>query len=324
MRLDIHTHLVGISGDHGIHLGMNPRWSPTYQFFKWMNGMARDPWDASLDGKLATKFASLVESSDAIDAAVAFAMDGVYDWDTGALDRTRTPFLLPNEYLFEVCAMHPQLLPGCSINPYREDALEELDRCAQRGTVLVKWVPNTQNIDPADTRLVPFYRRMAEHGLPLLSHTGYEHAMKTINQALGDPKRLALPLDEGLTVIAGHAGASGTGWGDKIEYFHDYLAMLERYPNLYGDISAFTVPNRKKYLLEFLEMNKYWDRLVHGSDYPVPPMSFLFWRRIKFGELRRIGREKNPFSKDVLIKRELGVPDDVFHRGADLIRRPVA
>ena len=35
---------------------------------------------------------------------------------------------------------------------------------------------------------------MAELKLPLLSHTGYEHALKAIDQALGDPKRMALPL----------------------------------------------------------------------------------------------------------------------------------
>ena len=67
-------------------------------------------------------------------------------------------------------------------------------------------------------------------------------------------------------------------------------------------------------------MGKYWDKLVQGSDYPVPPMSVLFWRRIRFGELGRIAGERNPFSKDVLIKRELGVPEEVFVRGAELLR----
>ena len=77
--------------------------------------------------------------------------------------------------------------------------MTELERCIERGAVLMKCFPNCQNIDLADRRYDPFWMRMAEAGLPLLAHTGGEHTVPVINAAFADPKLLRRPLECGVT-----------------------------------------------------------------------------------------------------------------------------
>src|SRR6478672_371144 len=57
---------------------------------------------------------------------------------------------VPNDVVLELAATHPEFLAGVSIHPARSDALEELDRCLERGAVLMKCLPNCQNIDCSD------------------------------------------------------------------------------------------------------------------------------------------------------------------------------
>jgi len=100
--------------------------------------------------------------------------------------------------------------PGISIHPARSDAREELDRCLEGGAVLLKCLPNCQNIDWSDRRYTGFLERMAEAGLPLLAHTGGEHTLPVVDARLADPRVLVRPLEIGVTCIAAHCGtASG-------------------------------------------------------------------------------------------------------------------
>ena len=117
-----------------------------------------------------------LDASSAVGRVVLLGMDGVYD-ARGALARERTDFLISNDAVFEAVAADPRFLAGVSINPTRAGALDEIDRCADRGAALVKWLPNAQAFDPADPRCRPFYRRLAERGIPLLSHIGFEYSL---------------------------------------------------------------------------------------------------------------------------------------------------
>ena len=93
----------------------------------------------------------------------------------------------------------------------------------------MKCLPNCQNIDFSDRRYEPFWRRMAEAGLPLLAHTGGEHTVPIVNPALSDPKLLRFPLECGVTVFAAHVGTR-SGLFDP-DYFHDWVAMLPEFPS---------------------------------------------------------------------------------------------
>ena len=123
----------------------------------------------------------------------------------GRLNRTHTDLLVSNTYVLNVAKPYPdEFLAGVSINPQRRDAIEEVARCAEAGSALVKVLPNAQEFDPGSPAYIPFYRALARHGLPLLSHVGYEFSLIGKDQSVGDPDRLRVPLDEGVTVIAAH------------------------------------------------------------------------------------------------------------------------
>src|SRR2546425_8423844 len=79
-----------------------------------------------------------------------------------------------NDYVLRIAHAYPdRLWPGVSINPQRRDAIEELDRCVEAGAKLVKVLPNTQGVDPANPRDLPFYKRLARHKISFLRHVRY-------------------------------------------------------------------------------------------------------------------------------------------------------
>src|SRR2546425_6630961 len=169
-------------------------------------------------------------------------MDGVYD-ASGVLDAGKTEFLVSNDYVFRIAHAYPdRLWPGVSINPQRRDAIEELDRCVEGGAKLVKVLPNTQGFDPANRRYLPFYRRLARHKIPFLSHVGYEIVLTGQDQSAGDPNKLRVPLEEGVTVIAAHGCSNGLVAYEP--YYPTLLDLVRRYANFFADVSALTLPNR--------------------------------------------------------------------------------
>lgn len=298
-RADIHIHLIGGEED-GCYI------SKSLTERLWSRFLA--PW-ISPAGRTARgyvdRLAAYIRESP-IETGVILACDAAYD-SRGERDPD-TEFYVPNDYVFRVARQHRQLLPGVSIHPSRRDALEELERCLGLGAVLVKWIPNSQNVDPSDRQYAPFYRRLADSGMPLLSHIGHEFTFRSRNQNLGDPKRLRLPLEEGVTVIAAHCGISYGGL--SIRYLKDWLEMIRRYPNLYGDLAAYSFGFAAMRLKRLLRDGVAVTRLVNGSDFPVPPLRGL----------QDLLRRNNPIARDYEIKTKLGVPESVFHRGYQLLR----
>lgn len=249
-----------------------------------------------------------------LDAAVILAQDDVYD-ETGKRMDCGT-FYVPNEYILGLCRQHPQLLPAASIHPARADALDELERCLAGGAVMLKLLPNCNNVDCNDRRYQKFWERMAAAKLPLLAHTGGEHTLHVVRPDLQDPRVLELPLQCGVTCIAAHMASKG-GVVDK-DYFDVLLDMMRRYPNLYGDISAFNIPFRSKHFRECLGLQ----RVLHGSDYPVPTFGHWAWMRglVDWKTFRQWERQSNVLERDYQLKRAVGFFDDVFTGVGKLLR----
>jgi len=208
-----------------------------------------------------------------------------------------------------------------AIHPARPDALDELDRCVAEGAVLMKCLPNCQNIAISDVRFRPFWQRMADYRLPLLAHTGGEHTVPVINAAFADPKLLRLPLECGVTVIAAHCGTS-SGVFDR-DYFVDWVKMLGEFPNLYGDISAMVSLNRCGHLLDCLG-DEIAPRILHGSDFPVPVLGHRLRLQgvLDQQSFRRIQKLQNPLERDWQFKQALGFTDEIATRVTALLRLP--
>ena len=317
MIIDTHVHLIGHLQKNNCYVHPRMIGGITYRFLihaMGFRGMALK----DLDRAYCDKLVHLVEQSD-LDAVGLLAMDGVYD-ERGELDRNVTNVLVGNDYCFEACRLSEKLLPICSINPQRKDALEELDRVAEMGAVAIKTIPNSQAFDPAEVRYKTFWKRMVDHHLPLLSHTSFEHTIPVYDQALGRPEKLRPALDCGVTVIAAHCSTAG------IVHLHEdldtWLSMLEDYPNLYGDISALASVARFPYIRKVLSDERSRDRILLGSDFPVPVSPLLFLHRLGFSKAWQLKRIENPLQRNLATFQALGVDEEALRRAAKVLKLP--
>jgi predicted TIM-barrel fold metal-dependent hydrolase len=303
--IDCHVHLAALpDDDNGCYISPKMLRSPLFQFLLWKHRLDADkPREANQ--KYLDDLLTELRASRHVRQAVLLGMDGVYD-QNGELDLAHTDFLISNDYLLKISKIYPnEFLAGVSINPQRQDAVEEVHRCAEAGAALVKVLPNAQQFNPADRRYKTFYRTLAERKLPFLSHVGYEFSLIGKDQSVGDPDRLRMVLDEGVTVIAAHACSYGLMFYEKfLPTLHD---LVTRYPHFYADISALTLPNRMRMLLHLRRYPEIHERLLFGTDYPLPVFHLAAWGRVAVGALRDMIRTKNRFDRQVAVCRELKV-----------------
>ena len=193
---------------------------------------------------------------------------------------------------------------------------------------MVKWLPNAMGIDPADELCDPFFRKMKELDLVLLSHGGEEKAVEAQeDQRFGNPLLLRRALDHGVKVIIAHCA----GLGDnedldsknrmRVPNFDLFLRLMseKRYEGLlFADISAMTQYNRiGRPLTTILQREDLHERLVNGSDYPLPAINVL----IRTSALRKQAYitsdertwlneiyDYNPLLFDLVLKRAIRIP----------------
>jgi predicted TIM-barrel fold metal-dependent hydrolase len=236
----------------------------------------------------------------------------------------------------EAVAKHSNLLFGASVNPYRKDWRARLVWAKAHGAVLVKWIPSVMNIDPSDPKLIPFYEKLKELKLPLLTHTGQDQSIPSSNDELNDPERLRLPLSLGVKVIAAHIASTGSyhreGGPPGIYHRESGSVRLARMmrdntnkANLFADISSLTQINKPGYMKKALTWREFSGKLYYGSDYPlintmlVSPWYYCF--RLTPMQVISIALTKNPWDMDVKLKQALGTPTDVFASSQAFLRR---
>ncbi len=237
---------------------------------------------------------------------LTLAFEKVYDED-GSENISKTTLHIPNDYAMSFAARNSnECVASCSIHPYRLDCELELERCARRGIRVIKWLPNSMQIDPLSPLCDRFYRKVKELDMVILSHAGEEHSVSSaglVNE-YGNPLRLRRALDAGCKVIAAHLATEGSAVDlDKIrdqgqkcclpamcgqpreECFRLMVRLLneKRYKNLlFADFSAIICIKRAKYIREILDELDH-SRLVYGSDLPVPALNFaVVLRQLRF------------------------------------------
>jgi uncharacterized protein len=317
-RIDVHVHLAG-AGTQGSGCWISPtfRRRPTFLALRVLYGIGPGQMRTTVDQDWAAMVSSLVLQSD-LDLAVAIGFDGVYD-EKGKLDLSRSQMIVPPSWTFEVAERYANLLPGPSINPYREDALERLEEAIERGAVLIKWLPIVQGFDPAAPRTRPFLQRLAESGVPLLVHAGTgEVTFATIDPHVGSLSRLIPALEMGVKVICAHSAA-------PIHYSREpselplLRSLLERFRHLWVDNSGLANPSRFLHLPRFADEPLVRARTLHGSDFPVLTGALFYPHRMRLRKIVEIHLESNPLQRAVMIKRAIGYGERSFTRAAEVL-----
>lgn len=318
--VDMHVH-VGCVGAGGSGCFLSPSLKDNFRFNFYLLAfdVTADELEREGDAVVLAKLSKKIAASTLVGKAVVLAMDGAVS--DGELDLDRTQIYVPNEFLARELDRYDNLVFGASVNPYRSDALERLERAKAAGAVLVKWIPAIMGVDPADNALIPFYDKLVELELPLLTHAGQERSFAYADDKLGDPLRLVLPLERGVTVIAAHIATTGQSEGE--DNFQRILPMFQKYPNLYADISSLTQVNKLGFLSEALQKPVLVERLLYGSDYPLqffPLVSPWFQLpEVPLETIKGIQALENLWDRDVTLKKAMGVPDAVFERSAELL-----
>ena len=317
--LDMHCHTAGIgAGGSGCFVSKELRNNFRFNIYLKAFGVTLPEVEDKGDQLLIERLAKRVAESERVGAAIILAMDGVIGED-GKLDRDRTEFFIPNEYVAKETAKYPVLHFGASVNPHRPDALERLQWAKDNGAMLVKWLPSIQFIDPADKALEPFYLKLVELDLPLLTHAGQERSFTHAQDELADPVRLKLPLDLGVRVIVAHAASTGENEGEQD--IDRLIGMLESYHNLYSDISSMTQINKPGYLEKTLSEKKFEGKLLYGSDFPLINTAavspWYFPLNLTREQIQSISIIDNPWDRDVALKEALGVPARIFAKPAE-------
>jgi len=318
--IDMHVHIVGNgSGGSGCWMRVTGLHRPMAWFMLRHIGLPISVLSTDLDRLYVERLLELVRTS-SLRRIVILAHEQVYD-ERGSVMEGFGSMYVPNDYVLKLAREHAEFLPAISIHPARTDALEELERCLEAGAVMMKILPNCQNINCNDRRHKKFWERMAEAKLPLLAHTGGEHTVPVVRKEFSDPKILELPLQCGVTVIAAHSGTK-SGLIDP-DYFSTFAEMTKRYPNLYGDNSAFNTPLRGKHIRECIE-EPLAGRMVHGSDFPVP--IYGKWARmrgfISHEVCKKWENHPNVLERDYQLKRAMGFSEESFTRIGNLLRKP--
>jgi predicted TIM-barrel fold metal-dependent hydrolase len=312
MVIDCHVHVSACTAAHGL---MSDRLlnSIPFRFMRWKFGIPGN--DERAERMLEDRLVRTIDETPEIDAAVVLAFDAVYDAE-GRADWANTHLYVTNDYAIELAARHRKVLFGASVHPYRKDAVAELERCVAAGAVLLKWLPVTQGIDPADKRCFPFYEALAHFKLPLLSHTGGEKSLPQLNDAVEDPMLLEPALRRGVTVIAAHCGTRSVPFGR--DYVPQFMRLAREYEHCYGDTSALNLPARWHAYDAVLNDRVVRQKLIHGSDWPI--LSMPSPRQVGWGGFFDSMSERNWIRRDVRIKQQLGFERAYWERGARVLR----
>ena len=324
--IDLHVHTACLpTPENGCYLSPSLRNSYKFPLYLRAFNVSIDELKQHGSQLVVNKLARQVLESQYLSHAVVLAIDAVID-SGGDIDYEKTEFYVPNEFIVNAIEPFPQLLFGASINPMRHDAIERLVAAKAHGAVLIKWLPSIQQFDPADEQFIPFYEKLAELNLPLLSHTGHERAFSQAVNDYADPARLALALKHGVTVIAAHVASTGENEGE--DNTQRLYKMMRTHSNLFTEISSLTQLNKLGYLEKTLKQHGYLERVAYGSDMPlintalVSPLYYPM--QLTTETMLNIWRTKNIFDQDIMLKQSLGVPRRVFYLSKKLISHNIA
>ena len=125
-----------------------------------------------------------------------------------------------------------RFIGGAGYNPFRiDDSLRRIETFVRdHGFQYVYFHPMTFGLAPNDRRCYPLYAKCAELGIPVGLQVG--HSAEPLPSNVGHPM---LVDDVAIDFPDLKINLSHTGW----PWTGEFISMLWRHPNVYGDISAY-------------------------------------------------------------------------------------
>lgn len=336
---DVHTHLIGI-GDSDEGAWVNPGMQSSsnlwryLQFKFYLNGSCANPSGTeTLDQTFVNRLLQLHKDMPEGFRFMLLAFDYYYN-ENGEFDKEKSAFFTPNRYAIKQVKKYPEQFKWiASIHPYREDCVEELEFVKNNDARAIKWLPGAMGINPASQLCDRFYEALVKYDLPLLTHSGEEHAVDVPEaQRYENPLLFRRALEKGVRVIFAHCATMGEsadldkgGKGTKVanlDLFGRLMDESQYVKQVYGDISAITQVNRDREMIEKIVSREDWhERLLYGSDYPLPgvmpvfsPWNFSAWGHLPESEASLLSkiRQYNPALFDFMLKRRLNINGHQF------------
>ncbi|MFC2027542.1 amidohydrolase family protein [Chloroflexota bacterium] len=151
-----------------------------------------------------------------------------------------------------------RVLGGASYNPFRiEESLRDIDKAVKEyGFKCVYFHPITFGLAPNDRQCYPLYAKCVELGIPVGFQVG--HSAEILPSEVGRPMyadQVAIDFPN-LTIILSH-----TGW----PWIEEWMSMLFRHPNVYGDTAGYFPSSYDPRLIEFMN-GRGQDKVLFGTN----------------------------------------------------------
>jgi uncharacterized protein len=329
---DFHVHAVGV-GANGTGAYVNPHMLSIFHPWKYLQYLVYTSASGiktfkSADQEYIERLIDLTKADSRYGKIHLLAFDYHYNVD-GEKNLERSTFHIPNKYVVDLFKKYPKIItPVISVHPDKPTAVSEIEKWGKEGIKFIKWLPNAQRIDPSSKKHFAYYEMVKKYDMAILSHTGHEKAVDGEEfQALANPMNFRYPLDLGVKIIMAHLASLGEcadldDPNKKMTSCFDlFLRMFDnpKYKgNLFGELSGTTIHTRVgDPLLKLLARPDLHDRLVNGSDYPLPAINILYRTKqlVKLGYITAEERELaneiygfNPLLFDFVLKRVMKHP----------------
>ena len=253
-----------------------------------------------------SNFARLIKSSNFVQKSVVFGVDAKFD-ESGNLVHKDKTVCASNEDVFAFYEQNPnEVVPFFSVNPNRKDALNLIEKYHKMGFKGGKLLHSYWETDLNDKRYEPYFRLLSELRLPLVIHVGDENSLAS-NKALESIEQLKSPLNLGCRIVCAHMGASSDGVlsmfsrdPEKLgaNYF-TLLRWLREFDGLYADVSALLCINKARILPHLKTQTQIHDKILFGTDFPVPFSVILSSYDLPFCKRLALNRIQNPLDRYV-------------------------
>lgn len=275
-------------------------------------------------GKLPTQEAILFQCAIQYPEKTKFA---VQTMDMSQMNAGKVPRKFQEQLteLIQLTEKYPDIvIPFVHVEPNNPEYLTIFTRAMREGFKGVKIYPPASCFLPTDERLTPVYKYCNDNNIPILVHCGAQsptyyhdskrHLRKKLDEAglkwtkemskielcgqFTHPKNYIPILEKypNINLCLAHWG-SEISWDEYIKnpgnmdnWFYVIKDMMQKYPNLYTDIS-FTLndPQYFSVLKVFLENKKIRQKVMFGTDYYMvetvtPEKKFCFDLRGYLGE----------------------------------------